>query len=515
MSNILAILDALSKLTEGELSVLGEALQLVKKDTTQALNQSALAVQWSQYALKSQKFPAPIKIIDPNTLLPIVQPDFQKVDDYPIIFGQADTVSGKTIPNRSTTFAFGAKAFLGYANDANGNPYSDTSYSGGTVTNLGEIEVVNYRTLVNAIQGNQTIAANTYLLKAGDETDNPSTHTFGAMFLRGNSEKVYYNKPSVTTDTTTVGYDPSQYYTITPLTPNTIGNSTTPLTYYSILPELEVATMGDLHKLGRDITGGTGSGLDGKYDKTGGLISGDVQVSGNLSLDHQATAPHHAVRFDQMSTGGSLGIPIPAPTLPADKYKVVSLISGVPAWAYVLDGTKELRATIQTIVCRLFFELNTYSGGVPAFSIGTPDGSSVFDIITGQRGFCTGILIGSEADYYYWTESLNEGMMWQGIKCNSGGDYRITDGFTVHDYGITAPGTFDPDNNSVDMRRNSQLVSSGSKFNTVNLQAGHYYVIAKQMSELIYYSDTGNVFGVRPKGIYHNPVECGIYSVTE
>jgi len=145
MSNVLAVIDALSKLTDGELAVLKQVLTQVQSDIDTANINADLAVSWSQYSLKSQK----------NTDLPtgVTEPAFQSVTDFPIIFGNADSSDGTAvIPTRSLTFAFGSKAFLGYANDAHGNSYHDTSYSGGSASNLGEIEVVNYRTMMNAIQ---------------------------------------------------------------------------------------------------------------------------------------------------------------------------------------------------------------------------------------------------------------------------------------------------------------------------------------------------------------------------
>ena len=153
MSNVIELLDALSKLTDGEFAVLSNVLAKVKTLASNAELQANQAMQWTQNALQKVYTPS-FTYIDPATGLSetFTLPSYQSVDGYPIVFGNADTLNGETIATRSTTFAFGAKAFLGYANDATGAPYVDTSYTGGSIANLGEIEVVNYRTMIKAIQ---------------------------------------------------------------------------------------------------------------------------------------------------------------------------------------------------------------------------------------------------------------------------------------------------------------------------------------------------------------------------
>ena len=138
--SLINIVDAINKLTEGELAVLKQVLSSIKTDIAAANSTATLAIQWSQYSLKTQR----------NGSLPdgVIEPTYQTVDDFPIIFGNAASAA----PTRSITFAYGAKAFLGYENDATGNPYLDINYVdniGNTARNLAEIEVVNYRTMVN------------------------------------------------------------------------------------------------------------------------------------------------------------------------------------------------------------------------------------------------------------------------------------------------------------------------------------------------------------------------------
>ena len=179
MSNVIQIIDAISKLTEGELAVLQQVISAINTKV-QATNDTAeLALAWSKYTLKTQR--------NPNALL--LEPNVQTVDGYPIIFGNSNS---DQISPRSTTFAFGAKAFLGYENDANGSTYIDTDYIGNTPHDLSAIEVVNYRTMMAAIAGNSTNLSETYIAKAGDISSLGSIHTFGSIFFRGNAEKSYY-----------------------------------------------------------------------------------------------------------------------------------------------------------------------------------------------------------------------------------------------------------------------------------------------------------------------------------
>jgi hypothetical protein len=191
MSNIAQLIDAFSKLTEGELAVLAKVIDVIKTDINAAKNIANLAILWSKYSLKTQKndlssFPS---LIDPTTKLPVIEPDYQTVDNYPIIFGNAND---PLVNTRSTTFAFGAKAFLGYENDAQGTPYLDTNYLGNTAHDLSEIEVVNYRTLMRAITNSASFLEGKYILRSGGETDPSSSHIFGSVFFRGGTEKIYY-----------------------------------------------------------------------------------------------------------------------------------------------------------------------------------------------------------------------------------------------------------------------------------------------------------------------------------
>ena len=189
MSNLFHILDLLSKMTEGELAVLAQALSSLKTQVDNANATARTSLLWSQYSLKSQKN-TNSNFVDPLTGLPIVEPDYQIVDGYPIIFGNA---TNSNIASRSTTFAFGAKAFLCYENDANGTPFYDTAYAGNTATDLSGLEVVNYRTLINTIENQSTGISQTYLNKSADESDPSSVHTLGSVYFRDSiNEKVFY-----------------------------------------------------------------------------------------------------------------------------------------------------------------------------------------------------------------------------------------------------------------------------------------------------------------------------------
>lgn len=186
MSNIATLLDMISKLTEGELAVLGSILTTVKNDVATAKANSELAVLWSQFALKTKQNPNPQNLIDPNTGLPIVEPNYQTVGNYPMIFGDPTDTS---VPARSISFMFGGQTFLGYVNQAQGTPYLDVNNVGNTAQELSQYEVVNYMTLMQAIQGNQINLNAIYLNKTDDVTPNGSQHTLGSVYFRGGSEK--------------------------------------------------------------------------------------------------------------------------------------------------------------------------------------------------------------------------------------------------------------------------------------------------------------------------------------
>jgi len=269
MSNIAQILDALSKLTEGELAVLGKVLTALKTDIENANTQATLAVNWSQYSLKTQR----------NTSLPpgITEPNVQLVDNYPIIFGNANDTS---IPARSTTFAFGAKAFLGYENDAQGTPYLDTDYVGNTAHDLSEIEVVNYRTLMRALTSHDVSLSDTYIAKAGDTTPTGSEHQFGKVFFRGLSEKVYYGTTSA---------DPTK----------------------------EIAVQNDLTNLHTTINGEVSSAISteattleaeiaGKVSKSGDVITGPLLVE-TPSLDPNGVVRNADLAGLGLDTGSGSG----------------------------------------------------------------------------------------------------------------------------------------------------------------------------------------------------------------
>jgi hypothetical protein len=414
MSNIIALIDALSKLSDGELAVLKNTLSKITQTSQNAVSQASQAMNFSLQSLQTQKVPS-FTYIDstspnpyPANVVTYTPPSYQSVTDYPIIFGNADsTEESGVISNRSITFAFGAKAFLGYANDAKGNPYSDTSYPGGTVTNLGEIEVVNYRTMINAIQANQSTSTGTYLNKTNDDTTAGSVHDFGTVFFRGAGEKVYYGKPwqsydyvesgGVTGIATPSGVSLTQYnYTGT--------------TFSSVIANLEVAVIGDIQYLQDEINAGLTTSLALKYDKLGGTISGNVDVTGYLRVADAPVVDTDVVRkIDLTSTTSGLST---LPTYSTSNNGEVLIISdGVPVWSLLPSGpiyayTVALEVTIS---CG---RGPTYAGMV----IGTPTHStSDITLGTGQTWL------------YYDTDASDYSMVypWIYILCNTTGDYNF------------------------------------------------------------------------------------------
>lgn len=167
------LLQAIEKLEAVELQALVSLIDIVKEIAQEATNTANEAMSISNNMI----------VGTPDTAL---NKDFQTVN-FKTLFGQDPAARGRFI-----SFIYGTKSFLGYANDATGSFYQDADFSD-TVQNLAEIEVVNRRTMLNALRNiSQNVGIGFLNKLEDDETSDGVTTRFSKVVFKGNGYKIFY-----------------------------------------------------------------------------------------------------------------------------------------------------------------------------------------------------------------------------------------------------------------------------------------------------------------------------------